>query len=412
LDNWRVSYCLCRQLTTQFPIERVPHLRAQDFDAQAPGRLLTQSGPLGNYLAYVPHPLPQSIALGMRTVALLSRADQALGELKGIGQMLPNPNLLINPFIRREAVSSSRMEGTVTDFEQLVLFELDQDEGADFADRQEVSNYVVATQYGLEQIKARRPIYLRLIRDVHERLMRGVRGEDKAPGEFRRRQNMIGRAGQTPAEARFVPPPIEDMEAGLDDLERYINQPTGMPVLIELALIHYQFETIHPFLDGNGRLGRLLINLLLCDRDCLTQPLLYLSSYLERHKDEYIDHLLRVSQTGDWQPWIDFFLQGVATQARTAIDRSNELLAFREHLKAKWIKARTIKVLELIDMLFERPAITITSLAQKLDTTFHAAQRCVEKLVADGTLKEVTGRLKKRVYLAPEIVRIINKDDP
>ena len=386
-------------------------MKPSDFEVGSPGHLVRQTDPSGAYLAYVPDPLPRSLLLSMETVALLSRSDQALGELKGIGQMLPNPNLLINPFIRREAVSSSRMEGTITNFEQLVLFEVDQAEGEAFADRQEVANYVVATRYGLDQINAGRPIHLRLIRDVHHRLMQGVRGEDKMPGEFRTRQNMIGRSGQAPADARFVPPPVTELGETLDDLERFINQPTGMPVLIELALIHYQFETIHPFLDGNGRVGRLLINLLLCDRGNLTQPLLYLSSYLERHKAEYIDHLLRVSQTGEWEPWVKFFLQGVAIQARTAIDRSNELLALRDRLRTKWIKTRTNKILELIDMLFETPAVTITGLSQRLDTTFKAAQGCVDKLVADGTLVEVTGKLKKRVYLAPEIVRIVNKDD-
>ena len=280
----------------------------------------------------------------MRTVALLSKADQVLGELKGVGQMLPNPNLLIGPFIRREAVSSSRIEGTETDFEQLVLFEVEQADSENADDRREVSNYVAATQYGLERLKTL-PVSLRLMREVHERLMRGVCGEDKTPGDFRRRQNMIGRKGQDPAQARFVPPPIEEMKSALNDLEHYIAHPPGMPVLVELALIHYQFETIHPFLDGNGRLGRLLINLLLCERGCLTQPLLYLSSYLERNKDQYMDHLLRISQRGEWVPWLEFFLDGVAVQSKTAIDRSNELLALRNRYRTKWMEQSTSTVI-------------------------------------------------------------------
>ena len=319
----------------------------------------------------------------MKTISILSRADQALGELKGIGQMLPNPNLLINPFIRREAVSSSRMEGTVTDFEQLVLFEVDRDEGEDFADREEVSNYVTATQYGLDEVRAGQPVHLRLIRDVHRLLMRGVRGEDKAPGEFRRRQNMIGRQGQVPPPTPdSYLPPVAEMAKNLDDLERYMNQPTGMPVLVELALIHSQFETIHPFLDGNGRLGRLLINLLLCDRGCLTQPLRYLSSYLERHKDEYIDHLLRVSQT--WASGFPGSNSSSKGLLRTGADgdqaRSNELLALRERLRAKWIKSRSSgKVLELVDLLFERPAITITKLAQQTRDDFQSRSALCRK---------------------------------
>ena len=346
----------------------------------------------------------------MKTINTLSRADQALGELKGIGQMLPNPNLLINPFIRREAVASSRIEGTVTDFEQLVLFEVGGNDRENFADGQEVSNHVLATQYGIERLKTL-PICLRLIREVHERLMRGVRGEDKTPGEFRKVQNMIGRQGQTPAQARFVPPPVEALKKTLDDLEQSIARPSGMPVLVDLALIHYQFETIHPFLDGNGRLGRLLINLLLCERKALTQPLLYLSSYLERNKDAYVDHLLNVSRTGEWEPWLAFFLEGVAIQARTAIDRSNELLNFRDECKSRWIKrSNSTLILQLIDLLFERPAVTISGVAEKFAVTFRAAQMNVEKLVSEGTLVEVTGKDRNRIYLARDIIRIVNKD--
>jgi Fic family protein len=185
-----------------------------------------------------------------------------------------------------------------------------------------------------------------------------------------------------------------------------------MPVLIELALIHYQFETIHPFLDGNGRLGRLLINLLLCERGCLTKPLLYLSSYLERNKDQYMDHLLRISQRGDWVPWLEFFLEGVAVQSRTAIERSNELLALREGYKSKWIERSTsTAILKLIDLIFERPAVTITGASRALNVTFRAAQMNIEKLESDGTLVEATGKGRNRVYLAPEIIRIINKNE-
>ena len=386
-------------------------MRANDFTKDAPGRLVRQTGPSGDYLAYVPAPLPPEVPLGMRTIALLSRADQALGELKGVGQMVPNPDLLIGPFIRREAVSSSRIEGTETDFEQLLLFEVEQGDGENADDHQEVSNYVDATRFGLGRL-ATLPVSLRLMREVHERLMRGVRGEDKTPGEFRRRQNMIGRKGQNPAEAQFVPPPVDSMTAALNDLERYIANPSGMPVLIDLALIHYQFETIHPFLDGNGRLGRLLINLLLCERGCLTRPLLFLSSYLERNKDQYMDHLLQVSRCGEWVPWLEFFLEGVAVQSRTAIDRSNELLALRDRYKTKWIEqSRSPVVLKLIDMIFERPAITITGVARALGVTFPAAQKNVEKLTSDKTLVEVTGKGRNRVYLAREIVRIISKDE-
>jgi len=351
------------------------------------------------------------MAIGIGTIGLLSKADQALGELKGVGQMLPNPDLLIGPFLRREAVSSSRIEGTETDFEQLVLFEADEGEGDNFDDHREVSNYVAATRHGLDRLKTL-PVSLRMMREIHERLMQGVRGEDKTPGEFRRRQNMIGRKGQNPADARFVPPPVEEMKQALSDLEHYIANPTKLPLLIELALIHYQFETIHPFLDGNGRLGRLLINLLLCERGCLTQPLLYLSSYLERNKDQYMDHLLAVSQRGEWVPWLEFFLDGVAVQSKMAIQRTNELLALRERYRTKWVdESSSTLILKLIDMIFERPAVTITGVARILGVTFRGAQNNVEKLVSDGTLVEMTGNERNRVYLARAIVAIINKNE-
>lgn len=386
-------------------------MRASDFDERAPGRLVRQSGPSGDYLAYVPDPLPREITLGMKTIALLSRADQALGELRGVGEMLPNPDLLIGPFLRREAVASSRIEGTETDFAELVLFEVDPTEVENADDHQEVANHVAASRYGLERLKTL-PVSLRLLREVHERLMRGVRGEDKTPGEFRRRQNMIGRKGQSPAEVRFVPPPVEEMKMALSDLEHYIAHPTGMPVLVELALIHYQFETIHPFLDGNGRLGRLLINLLLCERGCLTQPLLFLSSYLERNRDAYMDHLLRVSQRGEWVPWLDFFLEGVGVQSRSAIHRSRELLTLREQYRTRWIEqSSSTAILRLIDMIFERPALTITGAARALGVTFRSAQLNVSKLVSDGILVEATGKGRNRVYLAPKIIEIINKNE-
>lgn len=325
--------------------------------------------------------------------------------------MLPNPDLLINQFIRREAVSSSRIEGTITNFEQLVLFEADQSGGDNFADRQEVANHVTATRYGFERLPTL-PVSLRLIQEIHERLMQGVRGEDKTPGQFRRIQNMIGRDGQVAGQARFVPPPVRTMHDALHELQQFMGRPTEMPVLVDLALIHYQFETIHPFLDGNGRLGRLLINLLLCERQVLTQPLLYLSSYLEKHKKDYVDQMLRVSQTGDWEPWLLFFLEGVAVQARSAIDRSNDLLRFRADCKDRWTKlTNSTLILGVIDLLFERPAVTITAVKERFGVTFTAAKQNIEKLVADGILVEATGRGRNRIYLAPEIVRIVTQDD-
>jgi Fic family protein len=347
----------------------------------------------------------------MDAIAMLSKADLALGELKGVGQMLPNPDLLIAPFLRREAVSSSRIEGTVTNLEQLLLFEADPSDSKQSNDQREVANYVVALRFGLARL-SNLPVSLRLMREVHERLMNGVRGEDKRPGEFRDRQNMIGRHGQSPREARFVPPPVDEMRVCLDALEKHIGKPLNLPPLIDLALIHYQFETIHPFLDGNGRLGRLLISLLLCERRCLPQPLLDLSSYFERNQNTYMDSLLAVSQRGDWAGWINFFLDGVAIQSRSAILRSNKLLQLWNYYKSivQGI-TNSSAALQLVDMLFEKPAVTISQVAERLAITFRAAQLNVEKLVTNRLLVEVTGKGRNRIYAAREIIATIQSDD-
>ncbi len=325
--------------------------------------------------------------------------------------MLPNPHLLIGQFVRREAVASSRIEGTITDLRQLLLFEADpSDAGLDAgteADRKEVSNYVDALTHGLDRLKTL-PVSRRLMREIHARLMQGVRGEDKRPGEFRDRQNMIGMHGQTPQEARFVPPPVAAMNQALNDLELFIAYGSDLPVLVELALIHYQFEVIHPFLDGNGRLGRLLISLLLCERGVLTQPLLYLSAYFEEHGDEYRDRLLRVSQAGEWIPWVRFFLEGIIQFSRKAIAKSGQILdlwnEYRSHLQTV---GQSSNLLRLVDFLFERPAISIPQARERLAVTHKAAQANVERLVAEGILREVTNLKRNRIYLAPRILEII-----
>ncbi len=387
-------------------------MRESDFTQGAAGRLVQASGISGKYWSFVPYPLPPDIRFDTATVKRLSEADQALGELKGIGRRLPNPHLLIGPFLRREAVASSRIEGTITDLRQLLLFEADPSGGAGLdegtrADRQEVLNYIGALTYGLGRLKSL-PVSLRLMREVHERLMRGVRGQEKRPGEFRRQQNMIGRGGQTPDQARFVPPPVPEMQQCLYDLERFIGEGSDLPLLIELALIHYQFEAIHPFNDGNGRLGRLLISLLLCERDALTQPLLYLSAYFEERDEEYRDHLLRVSQEGAWKGWIDFFVEGVMIQSKKAASRSHQLLDLREeyrtHLQGV---GQSSNLLLLADMLFERPAISVPQAREGLGITNTAAQKNVERLVAEGILAEVTGMRRNRIYLATRILEVI-----
>ncbi len=291
------------------------------------------------------------------------------------------------------------------------MFELESGPDDANSDRQEVVNYIDALRYSLERLKTL-PVSLRLIRETHAKLLRGVRGEQDKPGEFRDRQNMIARSGETPAEARFVPPPVAPMKEALDDLEQYMAYSPGMPVLVELALIHYQFETIHPFLDGNGRMGRLLLTLLLCERGCLSSPLLYLSSYLERNKQDYVDHLLNVSRTGDWIGWINFFLKGVAIQSRLAVKKAAELLQlWQEYRDMVQTQHNSSKILKLIDSLFDRPAISIRQASSIEGLSFAGAQKHIYKLEEDGILKEVTGRAKNRIYVAGRIVEIVARPE-
>ncbi len=379
-------------------------MRKEDFIDSAPGRLVQT--PEGQW-AFVPDPLPPKLELDAKTVLLLSEAHEALGQLAGVGQMLPNPHLLIGPFLRREAVLSSRIEGTITTAEELLVFEASPSEEPTTPDVREVANYVKALERGLTRLKEL-PVCLRLIRETHAQLLEGVRGEARRPGEFRESQNFIGQRGQPVEEARFVPPPVPEMNKALDAFERFLHTPTELPFLIQLALIHYQFETIHPFMDGNGRIGRLLIPLLLCERGNLPQPLLYLSGYFEQNRDAYSDRLLRVSQTGAWSEWVQFFLQGVNDQSKDAVRRSTRLLNLWQQYRDKMQAARSSALLlQLVDELFAFPAVTITYAQRQLGVTYRSAQLNVQKLVDAGILKEQTGRKRKRIFTAPEIVAII-----
>ena len=386
-------------------------MRAEDFVENPPGQLIqVRDSSLGKYLAFVPDPLPPALSWDVLTVNRLSNADRALGELNGIGQMLPNPRLLIGPFLRREAVLSSRIEGTSTNLEQLLLFEAEPSRQTDATDAQEVINYVHAMEYGLERLE-KIPVNLQLIREVHERLMRRGRGEVSKPGEFRDVQNCIRRPGQSIAESRYVPPPVTGMHWALDEFESFLRSPSDIPFLIQLALIHYQFEAIHPFEDGNGRTGRLLIALLLGERNYLSQPLLYLSAFLERNRNDYMDLLLRVSQRGDWLAWINFFLDGVAEQARDAVSRSRQLLTLWQNYREEMQEVRASALtLQLIDLLFATPAFTAPYAGQLLGVTPVSARRTIERLEASGILQEVTGQRRNRIYFAWEILDILNTE--
>ncbi len=363
------------------------------------------------YSAYIPNPLEPQVSLSLSIVKDLSAADRALSELAGIARTLPNPHLLIGPFLRREAVLSSRIEGTQASFSDLLFFEAARLREKQVPDVREVSNYVKALEYGLARLSTL-PVSLRLIREIHQRLMAGVRGESQTPGEFRRSQNWIGPAGCTLSDATFVPPPVEEMHNALDSFEKYLHEASEMPALIRLSLIHYQFEAIHPFLDGNGRVGRLLVSLLLCSEKLLPHPLLYLSSYFERYRDEYYRHLLAVSQKGAWEQWIDYFLKAVAIQSTDAIQRIDQLLALRQTYRTRMQQARaSALLLQLIDELFSYPAITNRAVSERMKVTPRSAQLNIDKLVERGIIQEATGRQRNRVYVATEIVAIIERQE-
>ncbi len=307
---------------------------------------------------------------------------------------------------------SSRIEGTTAGLQQLLMFEAAPTEEPEQPDVREVANYAAALDLGFSLLESM-PISLRLIRTLHGRLLTGVRGQERRPGEFRRAPNMIGRPGATPKTARFVPPPVMEMTQALHDLERYIGErPGDLPFLVRLALVHYQFEAIHPFMDGNGRVGRLLIALQLKEQEYLTQPLLYLSAFFERHREEYRNHLLEVSRSGAWIPWIEFFLQAITEQSIDTAQRSYRLLDLHDrYMTWALTTSRSGNLARAGDLLFLRPVIAIADVEEWLQVTQPAASRLVGQMVDAGILAEVTGRQRNRRFLAREILAIVSPDE-
>lgn len=357
---------------------------------------------LEGYWAFFPNPLPRRLDLPQDTVKLLEEASGAVHRLGGVGRLLPNPHLLIGPHIRLEAVLSSRIEGTKTDVSQLLRFEAGQVPGGEDADdAQEVGNYVLAMEHGLRRAAEGFPVSVRLLREMHGLLLSGVRGQHRRPGDLRESPVWIG--GSTLENAAFVPPPPEVMGEALADLERFLHE-TDMPLMVQLALAHYQFEAIHPFLDGNGRIGRLLIPVMLVLRGALTQPLLYLSAYFEQYRTQYYDHLLAISQQGDLTPWINFFLRGVRQQARDAEERTVRLVELQANLRNDLLEeGRPNSVVRLAEHLFSVPIVTAARAEQLLDVTRPTAQAAIDALVERGELEEITGRERNRIYEASRI---------
>jgi len=367
----------------------LPVMRAGRYVKQAAG-----------YRAFIPTPLPPDppVQLDRAMIALLSRADQAVGRLDGLAQTIPNPELFVAMYVRREAVLSSQIEGTQSTLEDVLTFELDPRAREFPKDVEEVVNYVRAMNYGLQRL-ATLPLSLRLIREIHAELLRNVRGADRRPGEFRTSQNWIGPASAPLAKATFVPPPAPDMHEALDNFEKFLHQERDLPVLIHCGLAHAQFETIHPFLDGNGRVGRLLIAFLLVHRGSLHRPLLYLSHYLKRHRLEYFDRLMAVREQGDWEGWLKFFLRGVAETAEEATGTAQAIVNLREkHRALIQEKGLGLSGLRLLDVLFQQPLINVNLVKEKLGVSFVTASKLVEQIERLGPLEETTGARRNRRY--------------
>ena len=354
----------------------------------------------------MPDPLPPELVWTPRLVGILSDADRAIGQLAGEGRRLPNPHLLIRPFVRREAVLSSRIEGTQATLGELLAAEAGAVERSP-RDLREVANYVTALEYGIERLKTL-PLSLRLVRELHERLLQRVRGSHATPGEFRRSQNWIGPAGCTLANATYVPPPPAEMLDALGAWEGFLHD-EGLPPLVQIALAHYQFEAIHPFLDGNGRVGRLLITLFLVERAILPAPLLYLSAFFEAARQEYYDRLRGVAERGEWEAWLEYFLNGVARQAEDAISRAERINAVLGRWRDLVAGASSKVPLQLIDLLAENPFWTIRRAAGRLGVAYSTAHRAVQRLVAHSILAEVTNGKRHRVYCAQEILGILEE---
>jgi Fic family protein len=380
-------------------------MNPNDFSLGKSGRLL--NAPQG-YLAFVPNPLPPPIIIDMSLALALSKADAALSELSGLGGQLPNPHLLISPYIRREAVLSSRIEGTKASLSDLLIDEIEDDNSrrSANADIQEVKNYTYALEHGVALLPDL-PLSLRLIREIHAKLMTGVRGDKATPGEFRRTQNWIGPAGSTPMTAAFVPPPIAEMYECLDEWEKFLHVRDVIPDLIQCAMMHVQFETIHPFLDGNGRVGRLLVTFFLLERSRLSQPLLYLSAFIDAHKNDYYDLLQRVRTHGDWIPWIRFFLQGVTETATAAGEQARELHRLREQYRAQ-LRGKP-NALVLIDNLFINPYMTIGRAAKILGKTHPTAKATISAMEEGKILREMTGRQWRRFYVCQPVLDALDK---
>jgi Fic family protein len=380
-----------------------PGKRLMPKAATIPGKNVSQ----GSYSAFVPAPLPPELDWTPRLIGALSDADRLVGRLAGEGGRLPNPHILIRPFVRREAVLSSKIEGTQATLGELLAAEAGATVNRSPDDLREVGNYVVALEHGISRLK-KLPLCARLTRELHEKLMTAVRGQQSAPGQFRKTQNWIGKPGSTIATASYIPPPPGEIEPCLAAWEKFLNE-SGLPPLVTIALAHYQFEAIHPFLDGNGRVGRLLITLFLIERKILPTPLLYLSAFFEASRREYYDGLRGVSERGGWNDWLEYFLLGVARMSEDALNRATRI----NELLAQWQKKvsgeSSSNPLHVVELLAANPFVTTKGTADKLGIAFTTAQRAIERLERTRIVKQVGDAKRDRVYCATALLEILEE---
>jgi len=363
--------------------------------------------PQGSYAAFVPAPLPPKLDWTPRLIRVLSDADRLIGKLAGEGGRLPNPHILMRPFLQREAVLSSKIEGTQATLGELLAAEAGVAVDRSPDDLREVGNYVVALEHGIVRLKEL-PLCVRIIRELHEKLMTGVRGQQASPGRFRKIQNWIGKPGSTLATASFIPPPPDDVETCLAAWEKFLHE-SDLPPLVTIALAHYQFEAIHPFLDGNGRVGRLLITLFLIEREILPTPLLYLSAFFEAARRDYYDGLRGVSERGEWNEWLEYFLQGVARMSEDALSRAERINSKLIEWQKKVAGDSTNAPLRVVELLAANPFITAKGAAEKLGVAFTTAQRAIERLERLGIVKQSGDAKRDRVYCANALLEILEE---
>ena len=374
------------------------------------GTYVSRSTAGESFKAYVPAKLPPQPSVDMdRLYKSLDQAMKALGGIDALAKLLPDISLFLYMYVRKEALVSSQIEGTQSSLSDLLLFENDETPSVPVDDVEEVSNYIAALNHGLARMKKGFPLSVRLIREMHKILLRGGRGSNKAPGEFRRSQNWIG--GIRPGKARFVPPPPEMVDDLMSDLEKFAHdEDQKLPALVKAALIHIQFETIHPFLDGNGRLGRLLITLLLCSDGVLVSPILYLSLHFKEHRQLYYDLLQDVRLKGDWERWCEFFLDGVTAMATQASDDAKKIIDLLEHDRVRigQIGKASKSALKIHDYLLKKPYLSITKVAAELDISVPSTTSTVQKLVEIGMLKEMTGKSRNRIFAYEAYLAILS----